>query len=264
MEPPTYDDATKALLQRAIAKRRAGQKPTRDEERALVRYQRDEDERSRARHYAAVPKKDWVRWSGRQHKILDDQARRYGLPIAGDAIDLAAFVRRLHDFLAENGHKILRPDTEDDLLGGGDGEKSPALELLRKESWRIKKLERLELEGSLVSREKIHELLAQFAGILRLAGEQLQRQYGGEALEIHHDALADCERLIERSFAAPPPKATDAEEPLETEPLETRRQEPGDRPARPAGSDQPPAARPADRPAAARARQPGRRTNQHD
>ena len=39
------------------------------------------EEADRWRFYGSIPKKHWVKLSGRQHKILDDQASRYGLPI---------------------------------------------------------------------------------------------------------------------------------------------------------------------------------------
>src|SRR4051812_40675267 len=94
---PPYDAKFIKLVQTAVAKKRAGQKLKRDELRAIERYQRDEDEKARRRAYAAIPKKYWVDWSGRDYRALLNQAATYGLPVSGQTIDLAAVVRWIHD-----------------------------------------------------------------------------------------------------------------------------------------------------------------------
>jgi hypothetical protein len=194
------DDANLQQLARAaIHKLAAGQTPTREELRAKSRVEADVEERKRWEYYRTIPKKHWIDMSGRQHKVLDGQAKTYGLPIAGDTVDLAAVVRWLHDFLANNGRKLLAPDSEADLVyGGGD---SPMLELVREETWKTKKLERLQLEGRLVDRELVRSALAQFAAILRNCGDALQKQHGSDALELLLSAIEDGERLLEREFA---------------------------------------------------------------
>jgi len=196
-----FDDANLQQLARAaLHKLAAGQTPTRAELRAKARVEADVEERKRWEYYRTIPKKHWIDMSGRQYKILDGQAKTYGLPIAGESVDLPAVVRWLHDFLANNGRKLLAPDSDADLLyGGGD---SPALERLREESWKCKRLERLEREGQLVDREQIRSTLSAFAGLLRNCGEALQKQFGPDALELLLATIEDGERLLEREFAA--------------------------------------------------------------
>lgn len=44
--------------------------------------------------------------SGRQTKVLNEQAERYGIPLGGRTINLPAVVRALHEFLARNARKL--------------------------------------------------------------------------------------------------------------------------------------------------------------
>ncbi len=66
--------------------------------------------------------------SGRQTKVINEQAERYGIPFGGATINLPTVVRALHDFLADNAVKLAR---DDDPLMQGVG--SPALERYREE-----------------------------------------------------------------------------------------------------------------------------------
>src|SRR5688572_5463187 len=100
---PQYDPHFTALLNQALAKKRAGQKLKREEQRAIAKFQSDSDEAARWQHYGQVPKKHYVRLSGRQHKVLDEQAVLYDLPLGDPTIDLAKVLRRFHDILAEHG-----------------------------------------------------------------------------------------------------------------------------------------------------------------
>ncbi len=44
--------------------------------------------------------------SGRQAKVLQEQAARYGIPFGGSTIDLPEVVRALHDFLANAKYQL--------------------------------------------------------------------------------------------------------------------------------------------------------------
>lgn len=190
-----YDPAFIRLVQAALAKKRAGKKLSRDEQRAIERYQRDEEARAAKRAYSAIPKKLWVAWSGRQHKVLDLQAQTWGLPVSGETIDLAAVVRWLHDFLADNAHKLRKDDAAE-----SDG--TEAGERIRNLRLKNEKLEEelAAIRRASLPREATHQLLASFAARLRSAGEQLERRCGVDALTIFTEALDDGERLIERAF----------------------------------------------------------------
>ena len=48
--------------------------------------------------------------SGRQTKVINEQAARYDLPFGGPTIDLPDVVRALHDFLAKHAQRLASGD----------------------------------------------------------------------------------------------------------------------------------------------------------
>jgi hypothetical protein len=176
----------------------AGQELTVREQTALKRFEKEKEERLRWQYYASIPQKHWREMSGRQAKVINEQALRYSLPFGGAAISLPAVVRSLHDFLADNAQKLAR---DDDELMQGNG--SPALERYREERALIARLDRLEREGQLLPRDEVRVALGRIAAIVRSAGDTLQRQFGQAAADILLEALDDAGREIERSFDGP-------------------------------------------------------------
>jgi Fe-S cluster biosynthesis and repair protein YggX len=168
---------------------------TNEERTALKRHEKEKEERIRWQYYNSIPQKHWRQMSGRQTKVINEQALRYEIPFGGATINLPAVVRSLHDFLAENKHKLSRDD--DDLMNGAA---TPALERYREERAAMARLDRLEREGKLVSRDTIRQSLAQAAALIRGAGESLQRQFGEGAADVLNEALEDAEREIIRFF----------------------------------------------------------------
>jgi phage terminase Nu1 subunit (DNA packaging protein) len=155
-----------------------------------------------AQAYAAVPKKSWVQWSGRQHKVIDGQARLYGLPLDGKSIDLARLALALHEFLAANARKLAAVDrpSEEELLAG---ESTPALERYRAARATMAEMELDERRGALIRTERLHATLATVASVLRAAGQSLGSQYGADAQSLLDEALDDVEREIDRTLADP-------------------------------------------------------------
>lgn len=142
-----------------------------------------------------VPQKTWSEWSGRQAKVINEQGKRYGLPIDRAHINLADFARAFHDFLAVHSRRLARSiGTVTDPMA--EPQEPEALELLREEQFKMARLDRLAKERSLLAREDVHAGLGRVAALLRGCGEQLQKKCGAEALEILNDTLADCEREI--------------------------------------------------------------------
>jgi len=185
-----------------------GKQLTSREQALLKRVEKEKEERLRWQYYGSIPQKHWRAMSGRQTKVLNEQAERYGIPFGGAQINLPAVVRALHDFLADNSVKLSR---DDDQLMEGAG--SPALERYREERAALARLDRLEREGSLVPRDEVRQALGRVAAMLRSTGDTLQRQFGPAALEVFLEALDDVEREIQRSFT----EATDAlNDPAET------------------------------------------------
>ena len=186
------------LVARAYRKVMGRHELTRAERDALKRHEKQKEERLRWEYYRSIAQKHWREMSGRQSKVINEQAARYGIPFGGAKIDLPSVVKALHDFLAENAQKLA---ADDDALLRGSG--SPAWERYREERAALARLDRLEREQELLPRDEVREALGRIAAILRGAGDTIQRQYGAAAVEILHEALADAEREIDHSLGEP-------------------------------------------------------------
>lgn len=191
------------LAAAALDKNRRGQKPSREELRALRRVTAAEEERKRWEHYAAIPKKHYIELSGRQSRTLNQQAEIYGIPIGGRTIELGRVLKWLHDFLAKHKHRFAA-EADDPLLEGMDQSLKDALvrEQIKekREKAKLAGMQRLEREGALVGRQESHQAWARVAGILRSKGEALQRQFGPDALTLLNEALSDAQREVDRCF----------------------------------------------------------------
>ena len=183
------DKIDRDLARQALEKQRQGQRPSVREMAALRRVERDRQEQEFSDLSTKIPQKWWREWSGRQTVTLKAQAARYGLPFGGKAIDLPKLVRALHDFLAANAHK---------LASGDERNATPtARELRQAEDAKIRRLERLKMEGRLVPIEELWPAIDAFAGHIRRAGESLLRNHGPEAHEILKHALEDASRELD-------------------------------------------------------------------
>lgn len=189
------DPKEKEIVGRAYRKVMDGQKLTREESAAIARFEKEKEERARWQYYNSIPQKHWRQMSGRQAKVINEQAVRYGIPFGGPNISLPAVVRALHDFLADNKSRLA---VDGDVLMSGSS--SPALERYREERAALARLDRLEREGGLVDRELVRQSLAQIAAIIRSAGETLEREFGSRAAEILIEALDDAQRETDRYF----------------------------------------------------------------
>jgi hypothetical protein len=114
--------------------KRGGRRPAAKGKRSK-RDAKLDDDRHRFEIYRTIPQRHYVAMSGRQSKILHEQASRYGLPFAGRVINLEELLRAFHSFLAANARRLSSPDpTTDPLLLGGA---TPALERYRDERAQI-------------------------------------------------------------------------------------------------------------------------------
>lgn len=198
MPLPVSDQIDHELARSAIEKRKRGVIPSTREVGALRRYESKRASEQRWQVYAAIPKGDWCKMSGRQATFIADQATRHNLPLLGATIDLRKFARAFHDFLAENKHKLAS-----DAFAGGDellyaDSTSPALERYRDERAKMARLERLERERTLVDRAQIHEAFGKTALVIREAGARLAREFGPEAHALLNEALTDAEAAMAR------------------------------------------------------------------
>jgi hypothetical protein len=172
------------------------EKLSRNEEAAIQRFEKTREERLRWQYYRTIPKKHWRQMSGRQAKVINEQASRYALPLGGPKVDLPELVKALHDFLAKNAQRLASED--DPLLQ--TAQSSPALEAYRKERARLAQLDRMEREQTLMPREDVRASLAFMASLIRRATERLQRRYGEGAADLIRSTIDDFEREMEERF----------------------------------------------------------------
>src|SRR5215510_9029642 len=84
------------LVARAYRKVMDRQELSKQERSALKRHEKEKEERLRWQYYGSIPQKHWRQMSGRQTKVLNEQADRYGLPFGGPTVSLPAFVKAFH------------------------------------------------------------------------------------------------------------------------------------------------------------------------
>ena len=76
------------LIARAYRKLMDKQEVSKEERRALKRHESEREERLRQQYYASIPQKHWRAMSGRQAKVINEQAQRYGIPFSGATINV--------------------------------------------------------------------------------------------------------------------------------------------------------------------------------
>lgn len=185
-----------ALVQMAMRKQAAKEPLDPKESRALDKWNAEEDERRGRRWLASLPKKKYCELVGRQHKVVNEQATRFGIPLNGPTVNALEVFQWVHDFFAKHKHTlpaIIHGDPEGNTPS--DRLKLEQIEVYRR---RVKLLEnRIRVDDeTLLPRVEIHELLAQLAKILRGAGERLHKQFGPQAASILEVALSDYENSI--------------------------------------------------------------------
>lgn len=119
-----------------------------------------------------VPKGDYCRLASRQHKLIDDAADNYGLPIGDATIDLRSALTALHDLIAANAHRLRGPDGDIDELKE---------EKLRQEIMKLEKdnekaaIELQYARGDAIPKAQLREALIVLSAQLRTLGQTLAR-----------------------------------------------------------------------------------------
>ena len=189
-----FEQSQQDLVRSGLKKQSAGHKLNREESAAVKRFLKEKEENQRQEYYRTVPQKHYEQMSGRQRKVLKDQAGLYGLPIGEKTIDLSKVLRRFHDLLAEHGHKLLKADDPGVLSG-------PPTESL--ERLRLAKAKREEFAyrrelGQYRSVEEVQQGLLILANVIRQGIETLQRECGEEARAIMAETLEEAIKSFER------------------------------------------------------------------
>jgi len=182
-----------AELERRLA---FGETLGREDQREHTRITKKRDLQSFNRLAESLPRKEWSIWSGRDVRILTDQAALYGIPVGGGEVSLPAVAKWIHEFLKENGRKIRSFDED------GSPEEGEALEEWRKVKTEREKLQLNRERKLLIDRDVVHDGLMEVAGMLRKFGELLQRQFGFESSRAFNEQLTDTEDRIETMLSS--------------------------------------------------------------
>lgn len=149
-----------------------GETLTRQQERDLAWFEHLQRRRYVTEWQQAVPKKDYCELASRQHKLIDDAAETYDLPLGEAVIDLRSALTALHNLVAANAHRLRGPDGSlDDLRE----------EKLRQEILKLEKdNERSDIDlqfarGDAIPRAQLREALVQLSASLRTLGQTLAR-----------------------------------------------------------------------------------------
>lgn len=191
---PQLSEDVRRLAAEAMRKRTAGQVPTVRERKAFETWEAHKEEQAFLAFARRVPKRIYKEMSGRQDKVINDQAERHRMPLVGPTVDLFMLATWLHNFLADNSLRLRTPLGEDALMF--DEGSDPWLTEYRKQSALKVRLEREEKERKLLPRDKCHESLANFSTALRRFGEWLEKKYGRDALEMFNATLEDASREL--------------------------------------------------------------------
>ncbi|OYW13573.1 MAG: hypothetical protein B7Z55_16610, partial [Planctomycetales bacterium 12-60-4] len=113
---PNADEQRMIAAVEARLKKLRGQDLTRQQQRDLDWL----DSLDRRRHIEnwqiAVPKGEYCQLASRQHKLVDDAADNYNLPLGESTINLRDALTALHDLVAVNSHRISRGDLDGDRV----------------------------------------------------------------------------------------------------------------------------------------------------
>lgn len=202
------------------------EKFSRDDQRLLARI-----EKTLIQHYGTgyikkFPKREWVRLSGRQYKVLNEQGERYGLScLTEPEIDLTALPRQLHDLLTKIAKKWDDLDTEDGL----DGPSSPWLEKYREQRAKQERLRLQQMRGELLPIDFVTDFWQRACAQIRAAGFKLEKNFGEEARLIIDEAIdnivADAMNSLGEIQVEPEPES---EPEPEQKPKRRRRKKDGD------------------------------------
>lgn len=188
------------------------QKFSRDDTRLLARI-----EKALVQHYGNgyiknFPKREWVRLSGRQYKVLNEQGERYGLSCLTEPdIDLTVLPRQLHDLLTKIAKKWDDLDTEEGL----DGPASPWLEKYREQRAKQERLKLEQMRGELLPLDFVTEFWQRACAQIRAAGFKLEKKFGEEAKLLIDEAI---DNIVADSMNSLGHVQVEPEEELEKEP----------------------------------------------
>lgn len=196
--PDSLQKIDRDLHKRAAKKLAQGLPLKTDERAAYKRVEKLLEVENRDRILQNLPIGEYCRYAKRRINVVREQGERYGLPVSDKTISVPEVIEWVHDFLRDNCWKLKGAEAIDDPLLEGDP--SDGLEEYRRESAKVKKLQRLQLERTLVPRQEIREALDRTANMLSRLVEDLERKFGPDAADLAESALSGLEREVKSSF----------------------------------------------------------------
>lgn len=167
------------------AKKRA---PTYRERRAAAQVERAEWTDRLWNYLAAAPKDVLCRITGRRHQQLQRWAQD-GMPYGGAKVDVTLAVTWLVDRFVELKGREAKSNID------------PLEEAIRKEKFLQLRLDNLERQGKLVSRERNREGLLRLGALLKEFGEWLRKRHPeGDTVEKLNEFLDRWDRELEDRF----------------------------------------------------------------
>ncbi len=165
-----------------------GKKLTRNQQRDLDWFKKQLAATAVEEFCRAVPKGVYCELSGRQHKLVDDAAELYGLPIGDASIDLKAALTALHDFIASHARLL--------AARASAGEQELREERLRLECANLEirnevdAMRRDQAKRDLIRVEELAAGLSQLSAVLR--------QYARRFNRIDKKVGAEFEKMLDR------------------------------------------------------------------
>jgi hypothetical protein len=210
---PKHDEP---LAREALVKLARGEEPTRDEARALKRFEGHQAEQARWRAYEAIPKKDYKAMSGLTDRGIANHRDLYGLSaLDGPTVNLSKLLREFHGFLIKHGSRLGPVAGDDALLIAGLEKGSPAAERYRGYKADLAHLELEERRGTLLPRSETRRGMQEVSAIIRGGLEALERECGPLAVDVMTACLDEADARITSMFEKTGPEneaETDSEE----------------------------------------------------
>lgn len=188
------EDRTERAILALLAEHR-GQKLTTGQKSDLTWYQKQQAETIVENALADLPKKIYCKLSGRQVKVINEQAERYELPIGEATVDMYAAVAAFHDYLADHARAF---GNDEDLRA----------EKIRKEIAVLERRAKI-LDGEIkqqkslyIEKADLHRRLTWLASKLQTLGERLGKTGGAECQNVVNEFLEELAEELESGHLA--------------------------------------------------------------
>lgn len=173
-KPAPALDSREVRALRAKLASMLGEAISRQQQRDLIWFEKESRDRIVANYFAAVPKGEYCELAGRQHKVIDDAARLYDLPIDGPTVNLYDAIRSLHDFIAANAPKLRSVNIEGDKAELEDEKLRQQISKLTIENDRLMILLKRD-KGEAIDRAQLAAALSEVIAAVREYGRAFER-----------------------------------------------------------------------------------------